>query len=133
MQCPLVRRWCEIRNLFEFAMKLMTINLEEGLPSIAQASSRLLGELQRARQSGVAVLKLIHGYGSSGVGGDLRIALQAMLRQMASRGEIRTCIYGEHWRKSDAHAWELVKQFPSLKADRDFGRQNRGITIVVLE
>ncbi len=114
------------------AKLIQVVNLEDGMPSTAQARARLASELQRARQSGVAILKVIHGYGSSGVGGDLRIALQATLHQMEESRQIRTCIYGENWRKSDGRSWELLKQFPELKDDRDFGRQNRGITIVVL-
>ena len=111
---------------------LKTVNLEDGLPTIAQASSRLRSELQLARQSRTYALKVIHGYGSSGVGGDLRIALQSLLRQMEDRGEIRSCIYGENWRKADERSWELVKRYPQLKDDRDFGAGNKGITIVVL-
>ena len=102
------------------------------MPSVTEAQIRLTRELQLARRCGAAILKLIHGYGSTGVGGDLRIALQASLCQMADRGEIRNCIYGENWRKSDDRAWALVKRFPALKDDSDFGKQNRGITIVVL-
>lgn len=111
---------------------LKTVNLELGMPSVEQARARLNGELLLARQSGVKVLKIIHGYGSSGVGGDLRIALQATLRHMSSRGEIADCIYGENWRKSDERAWELLKRMPQLKTDPDFGGHNRGITLVVL-
>lgn len=111
---------------------IKTVNLEDGLPNIARASVRLKGELQLARRSRTHALKIIHGYGSSGVGGDLRIALQSLLRQMEDRGEIQSCIYGENWRKADQRAWELVKRYPQLKADRDFGRGNKGITIVVL-
>ena len=108
------------------------VNLEDGLPSIEQARSRLSTELGAARAGGVRILKIIHGYGSSGVGGDLRIALQATLRQMAGRGEVRACIFGENWGKADESAWALLKQFPELKEDRDLGRGNRGITVVVL-
>lgn len=114
------------------AGKFRTVNLEDGMPSVAQAQARMTGEIKSAGQSAVAVLKIIHGYGSSGVGGDLRIALQSTLRQMAQRGEIRACIYGENWRESDEHAWGLVKRIPALKEDRDFGKGNKGITIVVL-
>jgi len=102
------------------------------MPTVEQARARLARELRAARQHGVVILKLIHGYGSTGVGGELRIALQSTLRQMADRREIRSCIFGENWRKSDEQAWELVKSRPELKADRDFGRNNKGITIVVL-
>jgi hypothetical protein len=108
------------------------VNLEDGLPSIEQARLRLNTELNIARKSGVRVLKIIHGYGSSGIGGDLRIALQATLRQRADRGEVHACIFGENWRKADERSWALLKQFPELKEDRDLGRGNRGITIVAL-
>ena len=111
---------------------IKTVNIEDGMPNVAQARARLTSELQIARQSGIAVLKIIHGYGSSGVGGDLRMALQSTLHQMEQSKQIRKCNYGEYWRKGDDHAWELLKRFPELKDDRDFGRQNRGITIVVL-
>jgi hypothetical protein len=108
------------------------VNLEDGLPSIERARLRLNTELNIARKSGVRVLKIIHGYGSSGIGGDLRIVLQATLRQRADRGEVHACIFGENWRKADERSWALLKQFPELKEDRDLGRGNRGITIVVL-
>jgi len=108
------------------------VNLELGKPSIPQAQTRLTAEIRAARARGTNVLKIIHGYGSSGAGGDLRIALQAMLRQMCERREIRDCVYGEDWRKSNERAWKLVKQFPELKSDSDFGKGNPGITIVVL-
>ena len=112
--------------------RMKTINLEEGMPSVPQARARLARELRTASQSGAGMLKIIHGYGSSGAGGDLRIALQSTLRQMKDRGEIRECIFGENWRKSDEPTWSLLKQFPDLKHDHDLGRSNKGITIVVL-
>jgi len=102
------------------------------MPTVEQARVRLKTELGIARNSGAHVLKIIHGYGSTGVGGELRIALQATLRQMADRGELRACIYGENWRKADESAWALLKQLPELKEDRDLGKGNRGITLVVL-
>ena len=111
---------------------LKTVNLEEGMPSVPQARARLNSEIRTAQENGVNVLKLIHGYGSSGAGGDLRIALQSTLRQMAQAHEIRDCIYGENWRTSDARSWELLKRLAELKGDSDLGRGNRGITLVIL-
>jgi hypothetical protein len=113
-----------------FAIK--TIVVKEGMPSVEQARARLHGEIQVAQQSGTKLLKLVHGYGSTGVGGDLRIALQATLRQMIDQRQIRDCIYGENWRTSDERSWELLKRMPELKSDSDLGRGNRGITLVLL-
>ena len=111
---------------------IKTVVIKEGMPAVEQARSRLQSELSMARRDGFKVLKLVHGYGSSGVGGDLRIALQSTLRQMAQKQEIRDCIYGENWRTSDERSWELLKRMPELKGDSDLGRGNRGITLVLL-
>jgi len=114
------------------AVSIRTVIAKEGMPSVEQARARLQTELQTARQCGVKILKLVHGYGSTGVGGDLRIALQSTLRQMADRQEIQSCIYGENWRTSDETTWELLKRLPELKHDSDLGKGNKGITVVVL-
>jgi hypothetical protein len=102
------------------------------MPSVEQARVRLSSEIHTAQQVGIKVLKIVHGYGSTGVGGDLRIALQSTLRQMAAKKEIRDCIYGENWRKSDERSWELLKHMPELKSDTDLGRSNKGMTIILL-
>jgi hypothetical protein len=109
-----------------------TINLKSGMPSVAEALQHLERELARSRQAGYKVLKLIHGYGSSGAGGEIRIAAQRRLTEMASRGEIRARIFGENWAKSDQQAWALLSTHSELKQDSDLGRRNLGITIVVL-
>lgn len=113
-------------------MVVKTVNLEEGMPTIEEARARLRSEIAAAQSGGFKFLKLIHGYGSHGIGGDLRYALQATLRQMAASGEIRDCIYGENWRRGDQRSWELLKRIPELKNDPDLGKGNRGITLVLL-
>jgi hypothetical protein len=102
------------------------------MPTVSEAMQHLDRELARARQTGCGVLKLIHGYGSSGAGGEIRIAAQKRLVEMASRGQIRGCIFGEDWSKSDEGAWALINARPELKQDTDLGRRNLGITIIVL-
>ncbi|HTZ82795.1 MAG TPA: hypothetical protein VMB66_06360 [Candidatus Acidoferrales bacterium] len=75
---------------------------------------------------------MIHGYGSTGAGGDIRIAVQKKLHELAETGVIRGCIFGEHWSKSDETTWRLIQQHPEMKEDRDLGRRNAGITVVLL-
>lgn len=113
-------------------MTIKSVNLKDGFPSVEQARTRLRSEIDMARSQALKVIKVIHGYGSHGVGGDLRVALQSTLRTLARSGEISDCIYGENWRKSDERSWELLKRIPDLKNDSDLGRGNRGITIVLL-
>jgi hypothetical protein len=78
------------------------------------------------------LLKVIHGYGSSGVGGEIRIAVQKRLREMVEANEIRDCIFGEDWSKSCDETWRLLQKKPEWKGDPDLGRGNRGITMVLL-
>lgn len=111
---------------------MKTVNLKDGFPSVEQARTKLRSEISVAQSHGHKLLKIIHGYGSHGVGGDLRIALQSTLRAMAHTGEIRDCIYGENWRTGDERSWELLKLVPELKSDSDLGRGNRGITLILL-
>jgi hypothetical protein len=111
---------------------IKTVNLKHDRPTLNEALSRLDREITRAQQEGTDILKIVHGYGSSGVGGDIRIALQARLREMAEDGRIRQCIFGEYWSKSDEATWRLLQTRSELKHDRDLGRGNRGITVVVL-
>lgn len=111
---------------------IKTVILKEGMPSVEQARTRLAGEISVAQQAGLKVIKIVHGYGSTGVGGDLRFALQATLRQMITRKEIRDCIYGENWRTGDERTWNLLKQMPELKSDIDLGKGNKGMTVVLL-
>ncbi len=114
------------------SLPVKTVNIEDGFPSVEQARTRLHSEIVIAQAHGLKLLKIIHGYGSHGVGGELRVALQSTLRRLAQSGEIRDCIYGENWRKSDERSWELLKRMPELKNDPDLGRGNRGITVILL-
>jgi len=114
------------------SFRMKTVNLEEGMPEVHQALSRLDSELAKARKEGCDLIKLIHGYGSTGAGGDIRIAVQRKLRHMSDQGQIRGFIFGEDWSKSDELTWKLLNDHAELKQDRDLGKRNRGITVVVL-
>jgi hypothetical protein len=93
---------------------------------------RLDRELAIARREKQALLKVIHGYGSTGAGGDIRIAVQNRLQQLVEAGQVRACIFGENWSKSDDTTWSLMKSQPEVKSDSHLGRNNRGITVVLL-
>jgi hypothetical protein len=111
---------------------MKTVNLKSDMPLVQEALQRLDRELALARQEKALLLKLVHGYGSTGVGGDIRIAVQKRLLEMAQNGQIHVCIFGENWSKSDDATWKLLQSHSELKSDSDLGRSNRGITIVLL-
>jgi hypothetical protein len=114
------------------AVSVRTVNLEEGYPTVNVGLLRLDHALAEARSQGAPLLKLIHGYGSSGVGGRLREEVWKALDRLQRNGSISAFIPGEEFRQSNPVSWELVKRNKAIREDRDFGRGNRGITIVVL-
>lgn len=108
-----------------------TVNLKSDRPTVQEALNRLERELAGARQRGCFILKIIHGYGSTGAGGDIRIAVQLRLRELVDAGAIRGCVFGEEWAKGNATVWALLQSRPELKGDADLGRGNRGISLVM--
>ena len=114
------------------ASSMMVVNLEEGMPTVEQAESRLIGELGRARASGAKVVKLIHGYGSSGVGGKLRISIRQFLGTKKRRNTIKAFVAGEEWDIFNEGSRRLLEACPELSRDRDLGRGNAGMTLVLL-
>jgi Smr domain. len=124
--------WPTLAHMSRKPAPIKIIDLEDGMPKVEQARLAMQHELQIARQQGYAAVKLIHGYGSSGVGGSLRIELQKELQRMTSAGTVRSFIAGEDWRISDEKTWELLKRYPEWKRDSDLGKANKGISIVLL-
>jgi len=114
------------------AARVKLVNLEEGHPTVNQGLFRLEQALMSARTEAVDIVKFIHGYGSSGVGGRLRDEVWKVLDHHRRARSVRAFIPGEQFRISDETTWALLKKWPELKLDRDLGRKNRGITVVVL-
>ena len=113
-------------------LAIKTVNLKADMPSLQEALQRLERELALARQEKHSILKLVHGYGSSGAGGDIRIAVQRRLHDLVEAGQVRGCIFGEEWSKTNDATWRLLQAQSGLKSDPDLGRRNRGITVVLL-
>ena len=114
------------------AGKLREINLEEGLPTVDAAVRRLTFELGQSRRMGVAVLKLIHGYGSSGAGGRIRVEVRSYLDRLARRREIRGYITGEAFSIFDEATRAAFLVCGELRQDRDLERHNNGVTFILL-
>ena len=108
------------------------LNLEDGMPSVEEAISRMNIGIQEYRVSRAKAVKLIHGYGSTGRGGKICIGVRNELAAMKRRKLIRDYIPGEDFGPADAASRMLVDRSSAVSRDPDYGRINHGITIVVL-
>ena len=114
------------------AEKIRVVLIKAGLPTAEEARARLSAEIERARASGVQVLKVIHGYGSSGVGGRLRDAIRRSLQKRKKEGKIRCFVSGEKWTIFEDAARELLELCPELQKDPDLNGYNEGVTFVLI-
>lgn len=111
-------------------MKVRTFNVEEGLPTLEEARRQVAEEIRQARRAGARVLKIIHGYGSSGKGGKLCIGLRKSFQLRKKEGVIRWYIAGEDFSIFNEAALALVEAVPELRGDPDLNATNEGVTLL---
>lgn len=113
--------------------QIRQINLEDEKPTVAQAMARLKLELHLAKRQNIWVLKMIHGFGSTGNGGKIRVAVRKELASLQKRGQIRYFIPGENLTIFEEDTRKLLAICPAFRKDHDIDRHNNGITVVVLK
>ena len=120
----------ELPEIRPFLQK--TVNLEAGRPTVDLALHRLTEVIDDAIRNKIAVITIIHGYGSSGKGGVIREECRKTLDHLKNSGTIRDYIAGEHFHKKHHQVRSLLQRFPRLRSDFNLNRNNKGITLVVL-
>jgi len=113
-------------------MATRIINLEEGRPSSEKAVMRLRLELATLRRVGIDCIKVIHGYGSTGVGGVIRSDARDCMRELLSQGKIKHFCPGEAFGPFETSGRKAIELKPQMRNDRDWAKNNEGITIVII-
>jgi hypothetical protein len=108
-------------------------NIETDLPTLDEARRQLMAEIRRAKQEGVGVLKVIHGYGSSGKGGTLGAGLRKSFALRKKEGVIKDFIPGDNFTVFNPEVLSLMEAVPGLRQDPDLEQTNLGITLLWLK
>ena len=108
------------------------INLEIQHPDANSAIKQLEFFIASTRVSKGRVIKIIHGYGSSGKGGKIRSACRKLLKEYKAQGRVTLFIKGEDFSIFDVSTRYLIEKFPETSNDPDLGNANAGITYVLL-
>lgn len=109
--------------------KIIEVNLENGMPTVDTAIKRLKSALTTYKGMGYKAVIVIHGYGSTGVGGSIKTAVHRCLREPVMVGIVRNFISGENWVSRKKEALGVCKDLQSYEARIS---NNLGITIVFL-
>lgn len=112
--------------------KFKIINIEAGMPTVEVGQKRLYLEIVTAKNQGIRFLKVIHGYGSSGVGGRLKRGILEFLAAKKKEGFIKAYVPGEDWSIFNQAARDIMEQCNDSRKDSDLGNSNLGITIVLI-
>ncbi len=110
--------------------RVIRSNLEAGLPTVVQALERLERDLREARACGAKLVRIIHGYGSSGRGGKIRDAVRRELGRKLARGEVRAVVPGENYSSNSNSGRDLLCRFKEVKTTERSDTLNPGLTIV---
>jgi len=112
---------------------IRTFNVEAGLPTLDEARRLVIEEIKQAKRAGARVLKVIHGYGSSGTGGRLCVGLRKSFGLRKKEGVLKDFIAGEDYSIFNETVLALLEALPELRGDPDLGAINEGVTILWLK
>ena len=111
---------------------LQEVNIKYDMPTADLAVRRTTYAIENGRTLGASAVKLIHGYGSTGKGGKIRLEVRAYLERQKARGQIRDYIPGERFSIFDEPTRSAFALCDELRRDHDLDAANNGVTIVLL-
>ena len=122
----------QIRKVVHMSGILREVNIKNDLPTADEAIKRVTYNIRNAGAFGVSVIKLIHGYGSTGKGGVIRTETRKYLERQKKQGHICDYICGENFSIFDENTRKAFLVCDQLRRDSDLERHNNGITLVIL-
>ena len=108
------------------------IDVESGKLTVSEALATVEIELERLKLQGEKVAIVIHGYGSKGVGGEIKKALLELFKTLKKHKKIEDFFPGERFSFSQKKYDFYVKKFPFLLLDENLKNLNSGVSVVFL-
>ena len=114
-------------------MSIRTFNVKADMPSLDEARRAVIDEIRRAKREKARVLKVIHGWGSTGKGGTLCTGLRKSFKLRKKEGVIKDYIPGEDFSIFNKTVLQLLDAAPELRGDPDLNATNEGMTVLWLK
>lgn len=113
-------------------MRVLYIDVKSDMQTCLMAGAQLEIEIDACKLGGFNALKVIHGYGSHGVGGAIKKEIHNRLKQMKSQNKIKDYIPCEKWTPNNPKRKMAIECCNELLADSDLRILNSGVTIVLI-
>ncbi len=102
------------------------------MPTVEQALAMIEIEISVCKKEGIKVLKIIHGYGSNGIGGAIRRALPRWSQRAKKKGIIKEFVRGENWLHENEIIFKIKKLCPEIIGDIELYHANLGVSVILI-
>ena len=113
-------------------MDFYSVNFKDLIISADDTEIFVNMEIEKAKALNVKGFKVLHGYGSHGKGGKICTNLRTYLIKLKNNKRIKDFIIGSEWAIQNPKCFEFLKESKSASLDEDLGKQNPGVTIILL-
>ena len=100
------------------------------MPTVEVAIKNMKNSLVTLKGQGYKAVILIHGYGSSGIGGSIKNAVIKCLCEASMKGIVRTFVSGEQW---TGRKKEMLGMCKALESYEQRIASNPGVTLIILK
>ena len=128
-----VCRLCGSTETPEAITETLIFDLELGAPLVEEAIAKFEKYLEVASNAGFKTMLVIHGYGSSGKGGEIRKTLRDNLEHNFYTDRVVDYYLGEDLKEGNESYIQLLKRRHSLQKQKtQFKNSNAGVTLLLL-
>ena len=111
---------------------IIKLDVESKNLTVLEALATVEMEIETLKLGGESLLKIVHGYGSKGVGGNIKKALLAHLKILKKHKKICDFFACEKFCITHKNYKIYIKKYPNLLVDGNIKNLNPGATIVIL-
>lgn len=109
---------------------MKSYNIKQDMPSVVLAKDRLIAIIRYEKER---IIKIVHGYGSTGQGGDIKVMVHQLLNDYIESHKIKAYIPGEAFGHLLGYDQIIKDHLSLLKQDPDYKIPNEGITYIILK
>lgn len=113
-------------------MEIIELDIKSESQTVSVAIAQFLVELDILKFSNQPLLKVLHGYGSGGKGGEIKRELNRTLEILKRKKTILDYINLEKWNDNNKDIISYKHKYPILMIDKDVIIKNSGQTIVII-
>jgi hypothetical protein len=115
------------------SLDTVELNIKDGGPTVEEALDLLTERIRALHELGIKNIVLIHGYGSSGVGGRIKWAIRDALNNNRYADRVEEYFFGENVPYGSQEYRQLIRRRPGLvRRSNSFRMDNPGMTVLLL-